>query len=397
MTPQRRAARSSTRAAARLAWVLWGLSAALTVLGLLLLTLNRSRPDVPLFDYWAEYAWGAVVFSTVGAVIASRRPENPIGWIFCAAGLVGGVHHLSAEHAIYALLAAPDTLPGGEAGAWIASWTWVPYIGLLLFLGLLFPAGRLPTHRWRWYAALVAAVCLAGAILVALSPGPIAGLGPITNPLGIGAIGGMKTDFLVQALLGALALLTAASMLGRLLRARGEERQQLKWFAYAATVLAGGVVLAYTVAPAIGVSWVTRVGFASVMVGTLGVPIAVGIAILRHHLYDIDVLINRTLVYGLLTATLGAVYFSAASCCSRESAACYSRFPSAPSLARRPNSPPSPLHSRSRRCSTRCVAASRCLSTAGSTAASTTPPRRWRLSPPGCERRRIWRSSTKTS
>ena len=295
MTPQRRAARSSTRAAARLAWVLWGLSAALTVLGLLLLALNRSRPDVPLFDYWAEYAWGAVVFSTVGAVIASRRSENPIGWIFCAAGLVGGVHHLGAEHAIYALLAAPDTLPGGEAGAWIASWTWVPYIGLLLFLGLLFPAGRLPTRRWWWYAALVAAVCLAGAILVALSPGPIAGLGPITNPLRIGALGGMKTDFLVQALLGALALLTAASMLGRLLRARGEERQQLKWFAYAATVLAVGVVLAYTVAPAIGVPWVTRVGFASVIVGTLGVPIAVGIAILRHHLYDIDVLINRTL------------------------------------------------------------------------------------------------------
>src|SRR5215210_3160759 len=174
MTPQRRAAGTNTRAA-RLAWLLWGLSSALTVLGLLLLTLNRSRPDVHLFDYWAEYAWGAVVFSTVGAVIASRRPGNPIGWIFCAAGLLAGVHHLCAEHAIYALLAAPHTLPGGAAGAWIVSWTWVPYIGLLLFLGLLFPEGRLPTRRWWWYAALVAAVCLAGAVLVALSPGKIAG------------------------------------------------------------------------------------------------------------------------------------------------------------------------------------------------------------------------------
>src|SRR5215211_1293684 len=105
MTPRRRAARTSTRAT----WVLWGLSAALTVLGLLLLALNRSRPDVRVFVYWA-----AVVFSTVGAAIASRRPGNPIGWIFCAAGLLAGVHHLCAEHAIYA---APDTLPGGAASS----------------------------------------------------------------------------------------------------------------------------------------------------------------------------------------------------------------------------------------------------------------------------------------
>jgi hypothetical protein len=279
-----------------------------------LLVLNRSSPEVPVFAYWVEYAWGAVVFSTVGAVIASRRPENRIGWIFCAAGLVGGVHHFSAEYAIYASLAAPGMLPGAAALAWMTSWTWVPYIGLLLSLGLLFPAGRLPTRRWRPYAVLVAAVCLAGAALVALAPGPIAGLGSVENPAGIeglGTIGSVRADYLVQAALGALALATAASMFRRLLGARGEERQQLKWFAYAAAVLACGVVLAYTVAPLTAVSWVRLVGFALVTVGTLGVPIAVGIAILRHHLYDIDLLINRTLVYSTLTATLVAVYFVA--------------------------------------------------------------------------------------
>jgi CHASE2 domain-containing sensor protein len=90
------------------------------------LGLNRSRPEVPVFDYWVEYAWGAVIFSTIGAVIASRRPENRIGWIFCAVGLVGGVHHFGAEYAIYASLAAPGMLPGAAALAWIASWTWVP-------------------------------------------------------------------------------------------------------------------------------------------------------------------------------------------------------------------------------------------------------------------------------
>jgi hypothetical protein len=93
----REGARTSPRTAALLAWSLWGLSSALTALSLVLLVLNRSRPEVPVFDYWVEYAWGAVVFSTVGAVIASRRPENRIGWIFCAAGLVGGVHHFGAE------------------------------------------------------------------------------------------------------------------------------------------------------------------------------------------------------------------------------------------------------------------------------------------------------------
>ncbi len=179
---------------------------------------------------------------------------------------------------------------------------------------MLFPAGRLPTRRWRPYAVLIVAACLAGAALVALAPSPIVGLGSLENPAGIeglGTIGGVRADYLVQAALGALALATASSMFRRLLGARGEERQQLKWFAYAAAVLACGVVLAYTVAPLTAVSWVRLVGFALVMVGTLGVPIAVGIAILRHHLYDIDIIINRTLVYGTLTATLVAVYFGA--------------------------------------------------------------------------------------
>jgi hypothetical protein len=302
----------STRTAARLAWSLWGFSSALTTLSLVLLALNRSHRDVPIFPYWAEYAWGAVVFSTVGAVIASRRPENRIGWIFCTTGLLAGVRHFSAEYAIYASLAAPGSGPGAASLAWIASWVWVPYIGLLLFLGLLFPTGRLPTRRWRWFAMLIVAVCLVGAAVVALAPGPISGLGSVENPVGIeglGAIGGVRANYLVQAALGALALATASLMFSRLLSARGEERQQLKWFAYAAAVLTCGAVIAYTIAPLVAASWVSRVGFGLVVVGTLGVPIAVGIAILRHHLYDIDLIINRTLVYGALTVMLAAGYF----------------------------------------------------------------------------------------
>ena len=168
----REGARTSPRTAAWLAWSLWGLSSALTALSLVLLVLNRSSPEVLVFDYWVEYAWGA-------------------------AGLVGGVHHFGAEYAIYASLAAPGMLPGAASLAWIASWTWVPYIGLLLSLGLLFPTGRLPTRQWRPYAVLVVAACLAGAALVALAPGLIAGLGSVENPAGIeglGTIGGVRVD-----------------------------------------------------------------------------------------------------------------------------------------------------------------------------------------------------------
>ena len=296
------------RAAARIAWSMWGVSLALTALGLFFLALNTSHPDVHVFDYWVEVTVLAVTFSTVGAVITSRRPENPIGWLFCATGVLVGVDHLSAQYAIYALLAAPGTLPGGEALAWIRSWIWVPHFGLVVFLGLLFPDGRLPASRWRPFAWFSSAAFLAGTISVALSPGPVDGLGPIRNPLGIA--GEKSLVGLVEWLMLALALVAAASLFGRLRSAEGEERQQLKWFVYAAAMFAMGTTLTYAVSEAMGVWWVRWVGFAVLMVGLVGLPTAVGIAILKYHLYDIDHLINRTLVYGALTVMLALVYVS---------------------------------------------------------------------------------------
>jgi hypothetical protein len=276
------------------------------MLGLLLLALNLSYPGVHVFDYWVEVTVLAVTFSTVGAVITSRRPENPIGWLFCATGLLVGMDHLSAQYAIYALLAAPGTLPGGEVLAWIRSWIWVPHFGLVVFLGLLFPDGRLPTSRWRPLAWFASAAFLVGTISVALSPGPIDGLGPIRNPLGV--VGEKSLVGLVESLMFALALVAAASLFGRLRSAAREERQQLKWFVYAAAMFAIGTTLTYAVSEAMGVWWVRWAGFAVLMVGLVGLPTAVGIAILRHHLYDIDHLINRTLVYGALTVMLALVY-----------------------------------------------------------------------------------------
>jgi hypothetical protein len=302
------AAVMSPSEAAWLAWYMCALSLAFTALGLLLLVLSRAHPGVPVFEQWVEEAVVAVGFSTVGAVVAPRfPPQNPIGWLFCAIGLVAGLLLFSGEYAAYSLLAHRGSLPGGDALAWVTSWLWVPHVGLYVFLGLLFPDGRLPTPRWRPFAWLVGVVVVVGTVATALSPGPIGGLGAIRNPRGIEGAPNFSDS--VEVLMFALTLAAAGSLLVRLRRARGVERQQIKWFAYAATVLASGATVLYVVSDAVDVWWLRwEVGFVATLIGLAGLPVALGIAILRHRLYDIDVIINLTLVYGLLTAVLAGIF-----------------------------------------------------------------------------------------
>jgi hypothetical protein len=299
----------SHRTAAWLPWSLWALSLALTALSLLLLVLNLSHPDVPVYSFWAENVLFSVGYSTVGALIVPRMPaENPIGWLFCAIGLLWAVIHLIGEYAIYALLAVPGSLPAGEAASWIYSWLWVPGLGLVGFLGLVFPNGRLPSARWRWFARLSAFLTFVGAVLAALSPGPIIlGLSAIRNPLGIE---GLPNAYkLVQALMLVLLAVSVASLLMRRGYARGVERQQTKWFTYTSAVAASGAILDYIISEPLELVWLGLVGHALVLIGLAGIPIAMGIAITRYRLYEIDIIINRTLVYGSLTVTLVALYF----------------------------------------------------------------------------------------
>jgi hypothetical protein len=296
----------SARTAPWLAWSLCVLSLVLTALSLLLLTLTLFHPDVPINYYWLETTVIAAGYSTVGAIVASRLRENPIGWLFCAIGLSFGVVHFSAEYAIYTLLARPGSLPGGEASVWIWSWVWVPAIGLIVFLDLLFPDGRLPSARWRWFARLTMAAVLAGALLAAFSPGPILQL-PIQNPLGIEGLPNVYN--IVEAFMYTLVVIAASSMLLRLRRAGWIEHQQIKWFAYTTVMAISGIILKNTIFPAVGGMWVWWAGFVLTVVGLAGNPIGMGIAVLRYHLYNIDLLINRTLVYGALTAMLALVYF----------------------------------------------------------------------------------------
>jgi len=297
------------RAVAWLAWSLWAVSLALTALSLLLLVLNSSHPDVPIYSFWAEDVLFSVGYSTVGAVIVPRMPPgNLIGWLFCAIGLLWAVIHFSGEYAIYALLAAPGSLPAGEVASWVYCWLWVPDFGLIVFLGLVFPNGRLPSARWRWFARLSALLTLVGAVLAAFSPGRIVlGISSIRNPLGIDSLPNAYKP--VQALMLVLIGVAAASLLVRRLYARGLERQQIKWFTYATAVATSGALLKYIISEPLDLVWISWVGQALVLIGLAGIPIAMGIAITRYRLYEIDTLINRTLVYGALTATLVALYF----------------------------------------------------------------------------------------
>jgi hypothetical protein len=269
---------------------------------------------VDFFTYWAEDTVAALAFSTIGAIIVSHRPEHPIGWLFCVMGLLAGIDHFCGAYAIYALLAHSGALPAGEAGAWVRSWVWVLYIGVGMFLVLLFPDGRLPSRRWRPFAWSVVTVVFLSSIALAFSPGPVDGLGPIENPLGIELLGFARevdvADVVDALLFVPLASAAAGSLLVRLRRSRGVERQQVKWFAYAEVILVIGTITAFIISDARSVPWwVPSVGFLLTMVGIAGWPIGVAIAILKHRLYDIDLLINRTLVYGSLTVTLVALYF----------------------------------------------------------------------------------------
>jgi hypothetical protein len=299
------------RTAAWIAWSLGILSVALLAPTLLLFALNLFHPDVDVFGLWLQETVVAVTFPSLGLLIVSRRPEHPIGWLFCGAGLVAGLDHFCGEYAIYALLAQPNSLPAGQAAAWMSSWLWVPSNALLVYVALLFPDGRLPSKRWKPVAWLVGIAAVVGVSVAAVLPVPVCNVCIIENPLGIEGLESVSelVDALIEAFWYGLGLVAVASLFVRFRRAGGVERQQIKWLAYTASLVVLGAILAYGVYSATGVRWTWQVGLTLLAVGFVGTPIAVGIAISRYRLYDIDLLINRTLVYGALTAMLALVYF----------------------------------------------------------------------------------------
>jgi hypothetical protein len=326
----------SSRAAARLAWSLGILCAVLLAFSLLLLALNSfatlmtiNRPESG-FELWvvdaiaaasfpqdgASNAYLLVVnlalaatFTPVGVLIASRRSSNSIGWLFCTAGLLAGVLVFADQYTVYALLTEPGSLPAGAAAAWLASWVWLPPQAVISsLLPLFFPDGRPPTRRWRLVGWLTAVGMAMIVVSLALLPGPFNdGLPSVENPLGVRGISGVLELCFGVGLMTAWAcvLASAVSLALRLHRSEDQERQQLKWFAYAATLGALALVTGTLVR---GIASFDVVGTVLQFAALPFLPVAVAIAILRHRLFDIDLIINRTLVYGALTASLALVY-----------------------------------------------------------------------------------------
>jgi uncharacterized membrane protein YhdT len=301
----------SRHTASRLAWSLCALSLTLTGLSLLLLALILSYPDTDIYDPWLDNTLTAISYAPVGALIASRHPANPVGWILCLFGLVISISHFSAQYAIYTLLAQPNSLPAGQAMAWIVSWLLPVIIGLSVSYIPLFPTGRLPSRRWRWLLWLTGAFVVVGVLLSAFSSGALLGvLGPIRNPLGIEGLSNLYYEVVLFTISPILLGAAALAVFVRLRRAKGVERQQIKWFVYAASASVIGTNLAYLIPGVIDTPlWFERVGLALNIATIPAIPVAIGIAILRYRLYDIDLIINRTLVYGALTALLALVYF----------------------------------------------------------------------------------------
>jgi hypothetical protein len=260
---------------------------------------------------------GFGTFAVVGALLVAKRPTNLIGWIMATIALMVAIFNVGSIYATYVMLTRgqPDAL--AVFGAWTANWYWFVMLALaLIYLPLLFPNGRLPSRRWLPVAVLAGIAMLGFVLPRALAETLPVNEAPgyrIDNPIGIEGLGPIESLPVFGVLLNGVLVVAfvgaGASVVARLRRSRGVERQQMKWFAYTTVVFVGGSILASAIGEATGVRWLEDVSFLLSMVALVGLPLAVGIAVLKYRLYDIDLLINRTLVYGSLTAMLAAVYF----------------------------------------------------------------------------------------
>src|ERR687896_200297 len=302
----------SRRTAAWLAWSLCLLCVVLAVAGLILALLNGLTLG-EIFLAWsgppvAILLTQMVSFSVVGALIASHRPKNPIGWLFLAAAFFYGIEIAGEEYAVYALLTNPGSLPLGAELAWLTEWIWAPGFGIILvFLPLLFPDGHPPSRRWWWVAWLgglsIGLICVLTSIVLWPERGPAL--------VQLGGFGGEVEEWRSAVSgwvlrLGGPMLLVAGvgaviSLFVRFRRARGEVRQQIKWFASAAALTLAWIIVAQQQSGEI-------VALSGLLV-IASSPSSPGIPLRPFRLYDIDVLINRTLVYGSLTLMLALLYF----------------------------------------------------------------------------------------
>lgn len=287
--------------ATRVAWSLWTL-----VMTMVAVSLVMGATEGVRYEFWLESTVIDVTFATLGALILSRQPDNRMGWLFLFPGVTGGLQFLSGQYA-EADLSGEGVLPAAELAAALSPVFQIGAVLGLVYLIQLFPSGSPISARWRALERMTGLAILFNLLLAALRPGPVEGFASVDNPIGIEPLA--ATYDALSAAAGALAIacgLGALVSLGiRFRRARGIERLQVKSFFYACVMGVAGILLVDAVVPFTGV-----VDSLAWTLGLAALPVGAGVAILRYRLYDIDRLINRTIVYGAVTLVLAAVYFA---------------------------------------------------------------------------------------
>jgi hypothetical protein len=318
----------SHHGSARLAWSLAALSIAIFIAGgvLSVLALSAQSPGTWFSVSNISETFSFVpflAFPLVGALVASRRPENLIGWILLVDGLLWMILMATDQYSVYGV-AQPGSVPYPVAVGTIGNqWLWMPTVGLLgIYLLLLFPDGRLLSRRWRPLVWLSGVVIVLFSVAEGLAPGPLENQAGVNNPFGVEALPWLAVaGYVVLPALPLCILASAMSLVLRFRRSGGEVREQIKWIAFAAS-FTGLMYLIAMVSPLIFAPeilsgegklpplpiWLELL-FSLAVLGFAGIPLAIGFAVLKYRLYEIDIIINRALVYGSLTIMLGLVYF----------------------------------------------------------------------------------------
>ena len=291
----------------RLAWLLPVLTVAIASVMVVYSRGTEDQEGVEVF-----FALAFVAYATVGALIASRHPRNPVGWLFAAIGLLSAATELIYAYARHQFQVSGDLSPAGTAAAWVSDWLGEPSFVALVLLLLLFPDGHFRNRRWRLVGTTAVVLAVVWAAAIAFEPGPLLDLPSVPNPAGVEAADGLLGVVSVGAQIGFLVLVPVgvASVVVRFRTAGAKERQRIKWLA-----MAGGYAIVAVIAVAVtGAFTDTDTGVGDLLTALLiasaitAFPVAAGVAILRNRLYDIDVVIKRTLVYGVLTVTLVVAY-----------------------------------------------------------------------------------------
>jgi signal transduction histidine kinase len=293
------------------AWVAWALVVLLSAASVALHILDGARSWAAEYGIPGASIAVPLAFASVGALVASRRRRNAVGWIFLAAGFSWALAAAAQQYAIGAVFVRPGTLPAGLVAAWLGSWAFLPDVGLLaIFLPLLFPNGDLPSPRWRTFAWVIATVAVAALVIDAIPPASlaVADNGALQNSTMLSSSQDLLTNIagLLQLVLSGAAVAAVTGMIMRYRRSGYELRQQLKWFLFAGAILALALVATFFAsAPGSAASDVASAFFVA---AALGLAAATAVAIFKYRLYDIDVVISRTLVYSSLAAFITTVY-----------------------------------------------------------------------------------------